>query len=490
MKWAPAITYYLYRSMPHGNEHDERQRKLTLLQMFRTVATEEVNETILWIAEYENEGNNFFLASRIEQLWDRELVKAFVHAIEQGLFKPENETQIARAISQHDFGQIRPLLETWLTQPNSLSDNIEQRRILAAKLIVAFESDAGWNLIWPLFQEDREFGKNVIEGVASNDLHERGVSGQWLANKLDVVSVADLYIWLIQHYPIAKRSQLARKTTIEDLVARLRNSLPNWLAEQGTTQSIEQLRRIEEATGSDLGYYLSQAKAKYLQTTWKPLEPGEFKELVRNKRTRWIQSGSQLLDAILEVLEQLNLELQGKSGSTPAVIDLWNEYKQTIGDKRATFYTPKDENRLSDYVERYLKQKLEGRNVFISRENEIRRGSRTDIYVQTKPLIPSNQIEQTITVIIEVKGCWHEALKTAMLDQLKNRYLAEGNLYHGIYLIGQFMCDRWNKEDDQTRWARSRKTTLDDLQSAYTEQANLQSSNGYDIRAYILDVRL
>ena len=262
MKWAPAITYYLYRSMPHGNEHDERQRKLTLLQMFRTVATEEVNETILWIAEYENEGNNFFLASRIEQLWDRELVKAFVHAIEQGLFKPENETQIARAISQHDFGQIRPLLETWLTQPNSLSDNIEQRRILAAKLIVAFESDAGWNLIWPLFQEDREFGKNVIEGVASNDLHERGVSGQWLANKLDVVSVADLYIWLIQHYPIAKRSQLARKTTIEDLVARLRNSLPNWLAEQGTTQSIEQLRRIEEATGSNLGYYISQVKAK------------------------------------------------------------------------------------------------------------------------------------------------------------------------------------------------------------------------------------
>ncbi|MCI0619160.1 hypothetical protein L0244_39830 [bacterium] len=275
--------------------------------------------------------------------------------------------------------------------------------------------------------------------------------------------------------------------TPEYEIANLRNALPNRLVERGTKESIRQLERAQGILQFDLSYYLAQAKINYLQNTWQPIKPHEFQELIRNKRTRWIQSGRQLLDAIIELLDQLNLDLQGRSGTIPAAIDLWNENKRGTGEKRKTIYTPKDENRLSDYVARFLKQKLESRGVFISRENQVRRGSFTDIYIETKPLLPNNVFGQSITAIIEVKGCWNRDLRKAMHDQLKDRYMVENSIYHGIYLVGWFMCNKWNQEGDNSRWRLSPKD-FDELKNFVNEQASTLSVNNFEIRPYLLDV--
>jgi len=39
-------------------------------------------------------------------------------------------------------------------------------------------------------------------------------------------------------------------------------------------------------------------------------------------------------------------------------------------------------------------------------------------------------------VIVEVKGCWHSELQTAMLTQLRDRYLKGKPTRTGLYIVG------------------------------------------------------
>jgi hypothetical protein len=65
-------------------------------------------------------------------------------------------------------------------------------------------------------------------------------------------------------------------------------------------------------------------------------------------------------------------------------------------------------------------------------------GESTDIYVNG--FIPSNK--EYINVIIEVKGCWHNEVETAMSDQLLNRYLNESGCNRCIYIVGWYSCNQ------------------------------------------------
>ncbi len=491
-KWAPAITYYIYRSRLSSDEEHKRTRKTALLQTVQTMARKEVNETLLWIAERENDRENFFFASKIEPFWDDELATLFLKSFEEAKFKFDNESQILRAICRYSFNLARPLLESWLTYPASIEERPRQRAIAAGQLLLSFAEDAGWEKVWPTIQNDTDFGKKVIEGVASADTITRRISGSFVAEKIHETSIADLYIWLYRQYPPETDpppQSGVYKITLEHEIARFRDAFPSALAMRGTKECIQELGRIEALLDLDLSQYQAQASVNYLQSTWHPLKPREFRALRQNNSSRWIQSGSQLLDAVKECLEQLNLEFQGKTGATPTAIDVWNEYKLPVAEKRQTFHTPMDEDRLSDYVERFLKQKLEGRGVFISRENQIRRGSFTDIYIQAMPLLPNSEIGQSITIVIEVKGCWNRELRTAMTSQLKERYMAQNNIYHGIYLVGWFLCDSWEKKDLKSRWQSGSKD-LEDLRNHLTNQSAELSVDGFEIQPYILDVTL
>lgn len=106
---------------------------------------------------------------------------------------------------------------------------------------------------------------------------------------------------------------------------------------------------------------------------------------------------------------------------TPAAIYLWNE----IGKK----YWPMDEGRFVDYVKIHLDEDLKQRGVIVNREVVIRRGAgnspgeRTDIHVDAIVRTSSGKVYDSVTAIIEAKGCWNSKLDTEMEKQLVCRYL-------------------------------------------------------------------
>jgi hypothetical protein len=96
---------------------------------------------------------------------------------------------------------------------------------------------------------------------------------------------------------------------------------------------------------------------------------------------------------------------------------------------------------------------LEGRGVVFNREVEICRnrgaslGELTDIHVDALARSPGGEEYDVVSAIIEVKGCWHSELVTAMETQLTGRYLEDNPLRHGLYLVGWFSCDQWDGRD-------------------------------------------
>jgi hypothetical protein len=194
--------------------------------------------------------------------------------------------------------------------------------------------------------------------------------------------------------------------------------------------------------------------------------------MAHDRAVRPVESGAQLLRLIRDSLQRLQQKLHGR---TPAIVDLWDRDR------------PKDENALSDYVKRHLEEDLRSFGVIAHREAEVRRGQETDIFVDAIAKDRWTDRLQRLSAIIEVKGCWHRDLQTALIDQLKGRYLREHPVGYGLYLVGWFHCEIWADEHRKTatpRW------TLDEARQIFAEQATRASDEIVTIQSFVLDLAL
>jgi len=109
-------------------------------------------------------------------------------------------------------------------------------------------------------------------------------------------------------------------------------------------------------------------------------------------------------------LQRLEQRLQGE---TPQVEFLWDQLGKNM-------WKPKDENSFSNYVKDHFDIDLKQKGVIVNREVEIRRstgnrsGERVDIQVDAVSKKPNGEEYDRTSVVIEVKGCWHNELDQAM----------------------------------------------------------------------------
>jgi hypothetical protein len=155
-------------------------------------------------------------------------------------------------------------------------------------------------------------------------------------------------------------------------------------------------------------------------------------------------------------------------------------------------HAPKDENFFSDVVRDHLQRDLKG--IAVQREVEVRnlkgkgRGESGDILV-TATSTDLTRMADSVEVVIECKGCWHKALRTAMADQLKGQYLIDEGHRCGLYLVGWFKCDAWGDKSD-TRLSKVPRWTLEEAAKRFDAQADTLSDSTYEIRAFVVDTRL
>lgn len=482
-KWAPFILDY---SSSSGSKKEEPDYHL-LKMAYQHAPTEIINTLILLINQENKQYTQIFITRKVNAYWDDNLEDALLTKVKDEKLKLKSLSCLLEYLLAHKVKEAGRFAKSLVGLPPPFSGYRRAKAIVAAWTLINHAEDAGWSVVWPAIQRDYKFGRKVVEVASYYDSEAVNVGQALSENQL-----ANLYIWLVHQYPYTEdlKHEGFYSPGSRDNIAEWRDSVLRHLQERGTPQACEEIQGIiNKLPELDwLQRVLLDAQILVRRRTWVLPQPSDILKLVSNQQAHLVQSENQLLDVLVESLGRLETKLQDE---TPAAIFLWDQIRPGV-------YRPKDENTFSEYVKLHLGEDLKQRGIIANREVEIRRrqgpkgvaapGERTDIQVNAVVRKPNGQVYDSVTVIIEVKGCWNHELDDAMESQLLNRYLKDNSCQHGLYLVGWFNCEQWDSSD--TRKKKAIKLSLEKARERFEAQATELSQESVKVRAVVLNTAL
>ena len=335
-------------------------------------------------------------------------------------------------------------------------------------------------------------------------------------NQLDEPSLAELYVWLMERYPPENDVIVtgAHFVSPEEEVRWWRDRILHLLVARGSAAAIRVLADLVRRwpDRSWLKGYLLEAEQHYQEASWIPPVPAELFKLLDNPRRRLVRSSTELCDVLVTVLHETAEALPQHSQL------LWNTWrpngatpKSGVSNKGAEakeqsssismVWRPKSEHDLSAYLKNQLVLRLASNAAVVNREVLVRQtsssgaGHRVDLLVEAtaRSGSPGGAPDaeqgglQPARVVIEVKGCWHRELLTAMRTQLANEYLRDASTTCGVYVVGWYPLDQWDPDDYRRRHAAQydRTQVHQDLER---QAHDLVQQQGLDVRVLIIDV--
>ena len=433
------------------------------------------------------------LFHNVEEVWDIALADVLLEKVRECTLAPECSGCLLSILLINHVEAAKEQAESLLVLPLPADDRERQQALAAALALIRFADDAGWSAVWPTIESDRDFGIQLIASLAYRS--------DWNAQQLSEEQLTDIYLWMVQQYP-STQPPLEKKTNfiIErmDNVETWREKLLQQLKERGTLGACHALERIvrlaEEQDQARLQWILLEAQTLTRRQTWLPYSPTDLLKVISDTRLRLVQNAEQLLEVVIESLRRLEAAFHDE---TPAWRDVWDRLPLNMPEtpistrrrRRRTFtYRPIDENEFSDYVKRHLQTDLGQRGIIANREVVIRSDERVDIRIDAVTRTTRGQIDERLSLIIEVKGSWNTELMTAMQTQLVNRYLRDNHCRYGLYLVGWFNCESWDSQDDRKR--RTPRVSVEEAEKRLDEQAVTLSQHNTMIRAMILNAAI
>jgi hypothetical protein len=420
------------------------------------------------------------VVSNIEHVWDSAIESALCDVLEDKSLQGTAIGSLLRPLLYHKSAVALEFALSLLQGPASDRGKSEFA-IAAAGVLIDVSPKEAWETLWPTLLEDDEFGKRIIEQTSY-----RNFGNTPLLTALTERELAQLFRWMLKQYPLRQNEGLGFGAVSPAFAAtRLRDSLVQRLATYGSYEALEVLKTLQtELPNFPWVYYLAQADERAREATWQPPRPKDVVELARRSEARLVNNADQLMSVVKDALKRIQLQLRAE---TPAVEELWNHTLAKKGEKRR--WTPKDELYLSNWLKRRLQEVIQVPGIMIGREVEIRSfvsslGERTDLYIAAAK--PGGK--DKLVLVVEVKGCWHHELKTAMQTQLVERYLKENFYGHGIYVVGWFACALWDAGDYRRKDVGF--STSDEARAHLDQQAADLSNDEVRVAAFVLDATL
>jgi hypothetical protein len=472
-----------------GLVDDEAEPYAELLRLASQKAPDLVMEKISQAIDEQNQtadaNDQPLLDVQLQICWNEKIELTLIDKLREGALKPGFAAYLMGIL----LGQGSTRAEQWALQVLSgplPEQQEEQERQIQVALKLVFARLDGWTTTWSRITALAQLEKSFADRIVSH-LYNEFERGRFTA--LSGSQLGEIGAWLRKNVPQDTGSTHHGPAAINEI---FRGQLFNYLQQAGTPEALYALQHMARAEPGDVGlkWMIAEAQQALLQQSWIPPEPATILEMARRPDSRLVDTGEQLLKVVVESLERLQRKLHGHS---PLVDLLWNKWTD---DKGGIHWRPKDEGSLSNFVKSHLEDDLRGGAIILNREVEIRRslgkeirqGQETDIQVDAIACNPRHGELHRISVIIEVKGCWNKELMTAMKEQLVDRYLAESDCRHGLYLVGWFLCDAWDNEDYRKR--DTPKWPLQQAKEHFQEQAAQLSQGGFLIRSFILDAEL
>lgn len=380
---------------------------------------------------------------------------------------------LSRLIEQGDAEAIRYARSIIPKRPPKRKK--ERKFIIAlAALLLEHGNNDDWRIIRSLITLDNAFGKALFETRWFNKHHQDPPP---VLRNLTASDLSHLWEWMLCQYPMEDDPDRSRGGTVTTrwAMANLRDGILSRLAKSGTIEACDELLRLVDAHPNVKGlpYILGHARDEMRRNTWTPPNPEVFFKMTENARSRLVQNSDQLLEVVCEILNDLQEKLHGE---TPAAPFLWD------GNK------PKEEEKLSDWIKIELESILRHQGIILGREVQIHLKDRTDIHIDAVTQDAKTKAFDRVKVIIEVKGCWHPEIKTAMKSQLIDRYLTHNDCTRGIYLVGWFVCEFWSKKD--SRHKKVQFKGIEEIGEFLRRQASTLSNQKFQVRGVTLDASM
>jgi hypothetical protein len=405
-QWIPAL-------IADPRVHFETNEPITVIFKVAAVAApEQTNALLLEQIDYDSRERSYFSCGAfVDAAWSDSLARGLLRKIQQNDLKPSVQGDLLYRLIDREF----PGAKQWAEQTLQVNHNGEREHALAKALLKASD-DAGWGTLWPMIQSDIAFGRALLEDISYGPIDRASFT-----NVLSDFQLGDLFIWLLEQYAPDNRL-VSGAMGPTDTIRFLRDGMLEQLKRRSTFEACDSLARAELHLPQHrwLRYHFDAAEVLACSFTWEAPTPRDIITMAANPHRRFVDSSVQLLSLVVESLRRLQTKLHGELA---AVGDLWNS--------RGNDWWPKEEEDISDYVARHLREDLAQRNIVINREVQIRRsrrgemsGQNTDIHVDATSLEGTRtQIYGPIAIIVEVKGTWNAGLMQDMEVQLRDRYL-------------------------------------------------------------------
>jgi hypothetical protein len=244
--------------------------------------------------------------------------------------------------------------------------------------------------------------------------------------------------------------------------------------------TVEALDRIARTTGD--GYHRGIARAARLDqlaVSWRPPPPDDVATALLDPTKFVITTTAQLAEMIVAALDVLQDIVAHNAGDRS---EFWHRQHTTPPS-----WMPMDEPEISGLLSRRLEPILQR---FVVRREVLQQprladqpGEQPDIEITAK-LDDGSEL----VVPIEVKGSWHDEVRTAIQTQLADRYLTGPRGSTGIYVVAYLHGSPWIDGD----WRREKATrfSIDDLRETLTATATFLGEQGFDVTVRVLDIRL
>ncbi|WP_367356523.1 NACHT domain-containing NTPase [Mesotoga sp.] len=346
-------------------------------------------------------------------------------------------------------------------------------------LLLEHSEGKEWDRVWEIVETNQQQEEFLITIARDNDRYR-------ILNRLDHLQMESLYRALLNSFPKLLNSDFdSGEYTTHNHLLQLKYDIEKSLEELASFKAVETLERLSKEYPT-LKWRYSSAYDLALKSNWIPAKIDTLTALIENQKRRIVRNSDEFLAVVLEALDELNKALV--SESLPRAIDLWNECKVNS----VTKYRPKDENRVSDYVTRFLRSYLIERGIVINREVQIRRDNKrqfADIHL-TAVEDSASSMSSKIELVIEVKGNWHPQIDEAMKRQLLDQYMKKNSINIGIYLVSWFNYENWDREDPRRSDALRKNENKKQALEKYNEQARRLSDNTFKVKPYVLDISL
>lgn len=460
-----------------------QESRATLFSLVRKIASKEFDRSFLQRVRTEaDSGEWLFALNGMESLWDKTLSERLIDLLVPLPQKAKNVRSAFEFLRKVDPEAAERFLMRMFDRDPLDGFFFKPHRCVWAHLISHFP-ERHWDTVWTVLGR---FSWEVRKMFLEND-HLFGYGNNVGFDQFSEKQLADLYLLLIKTFPEDPVDNREGGSVYAiDHVQFFRSNCLNALVARSTREACDEMLRIVNASEGDkriwLQWSLKDAELNRMRRDWVPTDPESLLKLKINGGMRVVNSEAALHEIVLESLGRLQASLHGEN---PAVHDFWNEPQNR---RKGALGRPRSETMISTIISRHLQTELAQREIIVNREVDVSTQDFADIHVTATA---RNRGEtQILKVIIEVKGCWHNQIDTAMETQLKGQYLHYNASRHGIYLVAWFPQEQW--VDTDTRRANAGRKCSDLLQTR--ARFEIQSANLTDglikISAFTLDCRI